>query len=150
MIAELQNISKVYRENGPAADTVLEGISLSIAENDSMAITGPSGSGKTTLLNILGTLDKPSSGKVLLDGRDVWKMEEETLAGFRNRFIGFVFQLHYLLPQLTILENVLLPTLPARESSFRKNAGERALMLLERVGLKDHLKKFPSNLSDGE
>ena len=150
MIAELQNISKEYRESGLVADTVLEGISLTIGEKDTIAITGPSGSGKTTLLNILGTLDKPSSGKVLLGGREVRNMEEETLAEFRNRFIGFVFQLHYLLPQLTILENVLLPTMVVRETVFRKNATERALMILERVGLKDHLKKYPSTLSVGE
>ena len=150
MIAELQNISKEYRESGLVADTVLEGISLTIGEKDTIAITGPSGSGKTTLLNILGTLDKPSSGKVLLGGREVRNMEEETLAEFRNRFIGFVFQLHYLLPQLTILENVLLPTMVVRETVFRKNAMERALMILERVGLKDHLKKYPSTLSVGE
>jgi ABC-type lipoprotein export system ATPase subunit len=150
MIAELQNISKEYRESGLVADTVLEGISLTIGEKDTIAITGPSGSGKTTLLNILGTLDKPSSGKVWLGGREVRNMEEETLAEFRNRFIGFVFQLHYLLPQLTILENVLLPTMVVRETVFRKNATERALMILERVGLKDHLKKYPSTLSVGE
>jgi ABC-type lipoprotein export system ATPase subunit len=150
MIAELQNISKEYRESGLVADTVLEGISLTIGEKDTIAITGPSGSGKTTLLNILGTLDKPSSGKVWLGGREVRNMEEETLAEFRNRFIGFVFQLHYLLPQLTILENVLLPTMVVRETVFRKNAMERALMILERVGLKDHLKKYPSTLSVGE
>jgi ABC-type lipoprotein export system ATPase subunit len=150
MIAELKDISKIYNGNGPESDTVLERVSLSVNEADSIAVTGPSGSGKSTLLNILGTLDKPSSGNVLLGGREVWMMDEETLAGLRNRYIGFVFQLHYLLPQLTILENVLLPTLALKEQSSREKAGERALILLERIGLKDLLKKFPSTLSVGE
>lgn len=150
MIAELQNISKVYRDDGPVADKVLDDVSLDIFEKDTIAIMGPSGSGKTTLLSILGTLDKPSSGKILLGGREVGSMKEETLAEFRNRHIGFVFQLHYLLPQLTVIENVLLPTLAVKETDFRNKARERAVILLERVGLKNHLNKFPSTLSVGE
>jgi ABC-type lipoprotein export system ATPase subunit len=151
MIAELQNITKDYTQGRPVTGSpVLDCISLAIGERDTIAVTGPSGSGKTTLLNILGTLDRPSSGKVFLDGKEVWNMEEKTLAEIRNRFIGFIFQLHYLLPQLSILENVLLPTLPVRESAFKVTAMERALMLLERVGLQNHLKNFPSTLSVGE
>jgi ABC-type lipoprotein export system ATPase subunit len=111
---------------------------------------GPSGSGKSTLLNLLGTLDKPSSGKVLLSGVLADQMDENHLAEIRNTFIGFVFQMHHLLPQLTLLENVLLPILPLNDKKNLNQSKQRALQLIDRVGLSAHLRHFPSQLSVGE
>jgi lipoprotein-releasing system ATP-binding protein len=151
MLAELQNISKSYGQ--PGSDSyrlILDGVSLAIGERDSLAVTGPSGSGKSTLLNILGTLDKPTSGKLLLNGEDAGEYSGDRLAVTRNRLIGFVFQLHHLLPQLTLVENVLLPVLPVADRAKQKEAVERAYRLLERVGLKDHLHRRPAQLSVGE
>ncbi|NTW26665.1 MAG: ABC transporter ATP-binding protein, partial [Lentimicrobium sp.] len=125
-------------------------ISFQIENNERIAIVGPSGSGKSTLLNILGTLDKPSSGKILLEGSFIDQMPEVQLAEIRNSFIGFVFQMHHLLPQLTLLENVMLPLLPRNDKNLLKSAGERALILIERVGLSDHIHQYPTQLSVGE
>lgn len=151
MLAELSQISKYYEQQGSSVrNHVLREISLQIADNERIAIVGPSGSGKSTLLNILGTLDQPSSGKVLLKGASVEQMPEIQLAEIRNSFIGFVFQMHHLLPQLTLLENVLLPLLPQHDKRKLTPARERALSLLERVGLSDHIHRFPSQLSVGE
>jgi len=151
MLAELQHITKYYEQPGSGTrNMVLDTISLKINEKERIAIVGPSGSGKSTLLNILGTLDKPSSGNVILDGSSIEKMNEIKLAGIRNNFIGFVFQMHYLLPQLTLLENVLLPLLPQKDKKLLKSANERALNLINRVGLLNHLNRFPSQLSVGE
>jgi len=151
MPAELQHISKYYEQpESKARNLILDDISMSVPEAGSVAIVGPSGSGKSTLLHILGTLDVPTVGKVILDNRDVMAMNEAGLANFRNRFIGFIFQLHYLLPQLTLIENVLLPVLPQKEKSARKVAMEHAGNLIERVGLKDHIHHRPAQLSVGE
>jgi len=151
MLAELQHITKYYEQAGSSIrNLVLDDISLQIANNERIAIVGPSGSGKSTLLNILGTLDRPSSGKALLDGISVDQMDENRLAEIRNSFMGFVFQLHHLLPQLTLLENVMLPLLPQKNSTILKSANERALQLLDRVGLSDHLHQYPFQLSVGE
>ncbi len=151
MIAELRDIRKHYNKALSARQVpVLDGISLSIGENESIAVTGPSGSGKTTLLNILGTLDMPDSGKVILNGKNVLELKEDELAGLRNRFIGFVFQLHYLLPQLSLVENVMLPLLPLKDKAAYRQGYERALVLIERTGLKDLINQKPSGLSVGE
>lgn len=151
MLAELQDIRKHYNQALSARQKpVLDGISLSIGENESIAITGPSGSGKTTLLNILGTLDMPDSGTVILNGMNIRDLKETELAGLRNKFIGFVFQLHYLLPQLSLLENVMLPLLPLKDKSAYRKGFERALALVERTGLKDLINQKPSGLSVGE
>jgi lipoprotein-releasing system ATP-binding protein len=151
MIAELKHINKIY--NLPGTDIqqrVLEDICLEINENESISITGPSGSGKSTLLNLLGTLDQPTSGQVLINGIEPDYQKDTELASLRNRFIGFVFQSHYLLPQLTILENVILPVLPHSEYSDRNTATTRAEKLLERVGLENRLHHRPSQVSIGE
>jgi ABC-type lipoprotein export system ATPase subunit len=151
MLAELSQITKYYEQQGSSVrNQVLQEISLQIANNERIAVVGPSGSGKSTLLNILGTLDKPSSGKIFLGGVSVDQMREIQLAELRNTFIGFVFQMHHLLPQLTLLENVMLPLLPGNNKKILKSAGERALNLLERVGLTNHIHKYPSQLSVGE
>lgn len=151
MLAELLHITKYYEQSGSLIrNRVLDDISLQITENERIAIVGPSGSGKSTLLNILGTLDKPSSGNVILDGSPIEKMNLNQLAGIRNSFIGFVFQMHHLLPQLTLLENVMLPLLPQKDKTLLKSAYERALTLINKVGLSNYLNQFPSQLSVGE
>ncbi len=151
MLAELRHITKYYEPSGSSVrNQVLDDISLQINNNERIAIVGPSGSGKSTLLNILGTLDKPSSGNVILDGNPVDQMNETRLAEIRNTFVGFVFQMHHLLPQLTLLENVLLPLLAQKDKSILKSANDRALHLIDRVGLSNHLHQYPSQLSVGE
>jgi ABC-type lipoprotein export system ATPase subunit len=129
---------------------VLAGISLTLRAGESLAIVGPSGSGKSTLLNIMGTLDRPTSGRVLLDGQDLAALGDEALAAIRNRRIGFVFQLHHLLPQCTALENVLVPTLAGAATAPAGEMQDRAQQLLERVGLGERLAYRPGQLSGGE
>jgi len=151
MLAELQHITKQYEQPGSSIkNLVLQDISLQLSNNEKIAIVGPSGSGKSTLLNILGTLDKPSSGKVFLDGASADQMDENRLAEIRNTFIGFVFQMHHLLPQLTLLENVLLPLLPLKDKNTLTLSKQRALQLIDCVGLSGHIRHFPSQLSVGE
>lgn len=151
MLAELQHISKYYAQPGSAIQNhVLSEISLQIDRNERIAIVGPSGSGKSTLLNLLGTLDKPSSGNVFLDGLAIDQLPEVQLAKLRNTFLGFVFQMHHLLPQLTLFENVMLPLVPRFDKKILKSAGELAMNLIERVGLLHHIHQFPSQLSVGE
>jgi lipoprotein-releasing system ATP-binding protein len=127
---------------------VLRGASFSLSAGETLAILGPSGSGKSTLLYIIGTLDRPTSGCVELQGQDTSKLGEPQLADFRNQRIGFVFQDHHLLPQCSLLENVLLPTIANGAASTE--AVERAKMLLDRVGLSGRLDHRPAELSGGE
>jgi lipoprotein-releasing system ATP-binding protein len=127
---------------------VLRDVSLTLGTGENLAIIGPSGSGKSTLLSIIGTLESPSSGRVLLDGQNPFELPEPQLAAFRNRRVGFVFQDHYLLPQCSALENVLVPTVAA--GATRPEALDRARMLLERVGLSQRLEHRPAELSGGE
>lgn len=149
-IIELQDVSKQYdAPDGAPAPRVLRHVSLAFGPGESVAVVGPSGSGKSTLLNILGTLDRPTTGRVLLDGRDLTQLDDRELAAVRNCRIGFVFQLHHLLPPCTALENVLIPTL-AGNGSAPPEAMERARRLLERVGLADRLTYRPAQLSGGE
>ena len=129
---------------------VIRGVNLNVPRGQSLAIIGPSGSGKSTLLNIIGTLDRPTTGTVLLDGEDLSGLDEVALAGLRNRRIGFVFQSHHLLPQCSVLENVLLPTLAGRDPAVRRGAENRAKGLLDRVGLAERLSHRPGQLSGGE
>jgi lipoprotein-releasing system ATP-binding protein len=127
---------------------ILRGVDLSMRRGDSVVVTGPSGSGKSTLLYILGTLDRPTSGSVRVLGSDPFAGSEAELAHYRNRNVGFVFQEHHLLPQCTLLENVLIPTLAG--SGAGTEEGERARGLLERVGLGGRLTHRPAQLSGGE
>lgn len=146
-VLEVSGLKKHYVT--PAEDlVVLEGISFVLDRGASLAVTGPSGSGKSTLLNILGTLDTPSSGSVQIDGQDPFQMKESALAAFRNRRIGFIFQDHHLLPQLSALENVLVPALVGGGVSPADEAWARSL--LERVGLAERLGHVPAELSGGE
>src|SRR5205823_3934061 len=130
VLLQLQNISKRFDAvaQGPKVE-VLSGINLEVARGETLAIVGPSGSGKSTLLNIIGTLDRPSSGNVLLDGRDLSRLEEEELARVRNRQIGLIFQAHHLLPQCTVFENVLVPVLARPNDQARQSAAARARSL---------------------
>jgi len=150
-ILELVNVTKEYRlPSGPGALQVLKGISLTVSEGESIAVTGPSGSGKSTLLNLMGALDHPTSGEVRLGGRNLAGLPDDDLADIRNKEVGFVFQLHHLLPQCTVLENVLIPTLPHAPRRHNPEAVERARMLLDRVGLIHRLSHRPGQLSGGE
>lgn len=143
---EVINLSKDYATpRGPLA--VLSGISLRLSRGEAAAIMGPSGSGKSTLLHILGALDTPTSGSVRLDGVNPFELDEKALAAFRNQKIGFVFQDHCLLPQCTVLENVLTPTLVSKSDSDHTS---RARTLLEQVGLTERLDHRPAELSGGE
>jgi lipoprotein-releasing system ATP-binding protein len=143
---EISDVSKQYpTPRGPL--TVLSGASLSMKRGDAAAIMGPSGVGKSTLLYIVGGLEPPTSGQVTLDGSDPHRLGEKELAEFRNRKVGFLFQDHCLLPQCSVLENVLIPTLVAKEgASYEK----RARSLLQEVGLGERLEHRPSELSGGE
>ena len=127
---------------------VLNGINISIAEREIVSIVGKSGAGKTTLLQILGTLEKPSSGKVLYDKKNVFDLNENELADFRNKNVGFVFQFHHLLPEFTALENVCIPAFISKIS--QKIAVEKAEYLLNQMGIADRLNHKPSELSGGE
>jgi len=149
-LLELAHISKRYGSPaGGDGPLVLKDVSLRLAAGESVAIVGPSGSGKSTLLNIIGGLDSPTSGKVMLSGRDLAGLSEKDLAAVRNREFGFVFQLHHLLPQCTVLENVLVPTL-VNGRRAADEASERARRLLERVGLGERTSYLPGQLSGGE
>jgi ABC-type lipoprotein export system ATPase subunit len=148
---ELINLTKSYSSPGDKDGVcILKNISLQVSKGKSLVIIGPSGSGKSTLLNIIGALDKPTSGSVIFDSKDLAQMNESELANIRNREIGFIFQLHHLLPQCTVLENVLVPTLAGKIKISKKEIAERAKNLLERVGLKDHLLHMPGQLSGGQ
>lgn len=143
----VQQLAKSY----PVAEqslTVLTDVSLDLVGGDSVAIVGPSGSGKSTLLQILGTLDHPDSGTVSIDGVNPFELNETELAKFRNQKIGFIFQDHHLLPQLTVIENVLVPTLATGKPS--DDDLEHARDLIESVGLADRMGHLPSELSGGE
>ena len=128
---------------------VLHGVTLSLSRGDALGVMGPSGSGKSTLLHMLGTLDPPTSGNITLEGTDPYRLPERELAAFRNRRIGFVFQDHHLLPQCSVLENVLVPTLVNRETK-PADTEAYARQLLDRVGLAGRLDHRPAELSGGE
>ncbi len=149
-LLKLEKVSKNYvAAEGAAPVSVLRDLSFEITAGESVAIIGPSGCGKSTLLNIIGTLDHPTSGSVWLDGQDLSRLDEQQLAAIRSRQIGFIFQSHHLLPQCSVLENVLVPTIADKRSSST-GAAERAEKLLKRVGLGERLHHRPGQLSGGE
>jgi lipoprotein-releasing system ATP-binding protein len=149
MLLKLENIHKAYGTPGEADHhPVLTSLSLEVAAGATLAILGPSGSGKSTLLNILGTLNLPDSGNYVYRDRDITGYSSAELDHFRNQEIGFVFQFHHLLPQCTVLENVLVPTLMNKKEADEKKA--YAESLLDKVGMIDHANKLPGQLSGGE
>lgn len=150
MTLVLRDVHKRY-ETAAEPVSVLEGISLELSPGEALAITGPSGSGKSTLLHLIGTLDRPTSGTITIGGKNPFDLPEPELARFRNRSIGFVFQDSHLLPQYTVLENVLVPTVAFPDKGADLQAVEaRAKELLERVGLGHRLTHRPAALSGGE
>lgn len=150
MIVELSNIRKTFADSdGGPSRTILESLDFQLGAGESVAIIGSSGSGKSTLLNIMGTLDLADSGDVKLFGDGISGASESDLSQLRSSEIGFIFQLHHLLPQCSVLENVLVPTL-ARKTNDRTASAERARKLLKRVGLDGHENKRPAQLSGGE
>ena len=143
MILRAENIEKSYGEL-----PILKGVNLEIKQNEIVSIVGTSGAGKTTLLQILGTLDQPTSGNLIIDGEDPFSLNETKLSAFRNTTLGFIFQFHQLLPEFTACENVMLPALI--KGVNKKHAEEQAISLLEKVGLQDRINHKPSELSGGE
>lgn len=149
IVLRLEEVHKQYENSDSEPVPVLNGISLTVRRGDSLAIVGPSGCGKSTLLNILGSLDSPTRGSIQLDGEELAHLSEPELATIRNKKIGFIFQSHHLLPQCSVLENVLIPTL-ADTGRAPADAAERARQLLERIGLEHRLTHRPAQLSGGE
>jgi lipoprotein-releasing system ATP-binding protein len=154
MTSPLLQLLEVDKEYPAATEAgrvlVLQGVNFELGAGESVAVVGPSGCGKSTLLNIMGTLDEPTRGRVLLGGEDLSGLKGERLAEVRNRSVGFVFQAHHLLPQCTVMENVLVPTLATRDAAVRGGARDRAKRLLEKVGLGARLGHRPGQLSGGE
>ena len=140
---EVKNIHKSF-----GTLEVLKGVDLTVEKGEIVSIIGKSGAGKTTLLQIIGTLDKPDSGSVVIDGVDVFALKEKELADFRNRHIGFIFQFHQLLPEFTTLENVMMPAMIARMN--KQEAEQRAMQLLTELGMAERLTHKPNQLSGGE
>jgi lipoprotein-releasing system ATP-binding protein len=154
-LLELKEVIRRYAAVGrSSAVPVINGVSLSVASGETLAIVGPSGSGKSTLLQIIGTLDRASSGEVLLGGKNLAALDEVQLAEVRNRKIGFVFQSHFLLPQCTVWENVMVPSLAVSKTlpvaTDAETTEARAARLLRRVGLGDRINHRPGQLSGGE
>jgi ABC-type lipoprotein export system ATPase subunit len=143
-----RSLQKSY-QNGAKRLDVLKNIDLAVKDNEFLAIEGPSGAGKSTLLHILGGLDNPSLGEVLFEGENIYNLSENARAIFRNRKIGFVFQLYYLLPELNVLENVLLPSM-LKAWQERKKAFDYAKFILDSLGLSLRLQHRPNQLSGGE
>jgi lipoprotein-releasing system ATP-binding protein len=140
---EIKNIHKSF-----GTLEVLKGVDLTVKKGEIVSIIGKSGAGKTTLLQIIGTLDKPDSGSIMIDGVDVFALKEKELADFRNRHIGFIFQFHQLLPEFTTLENVMMPGMIARMDE--KEAEQRAMKLLTELGMAERITHKPNQLSGGE
>ena len=146
-LLKVMGLTKNFR-HGERMLPVLRGINLTLQAGEMLSVVGRSGAGKSTLLHILGTIDLPTSGRILFEGKDLVQMTSAQLASFRNQTIGFVFQFHHLLPEFTALENVAMPALILRLS--RREAEERAMALLEKVDLTDRMAHRPGELSGGE
>ena len=149
MFIVAKNLYKVYQLEGGEKIEALKGVDIEIKEGEIVALMGPSGSGKSTLLNLLGGIDKPIKGEVFIDNKNINKMKDKELAKFRNKNIGFVFQFHYLLPEFTALENVVIPTQFYKYISL-KDAEEKGKKLLENLNLKNRINHKPPQMSGGE
>lgn len=146
---KLDNVIKEYRLDEDLVFTALKGVSVVIKDGEFSAIIGPSGSGKSTLMHVIGLLDKPSTGKVFIDGKDISSLDDDQISTLRNEFVGFVFQQFNLISKLTVLENILLPTVYARKK-LTYDPKEKALYLLERFGMKDKAGSYPNKISGGQ
>jgi ABC-type lipoprotein export system ATPase subunit len=144
-ILKFENISKSFENQ-----LILNDVSIEIIEGETIAIVGPSGIGKTTFLNLAGTIDQPDSGNIFFNQENITSLSEKERSIFRNKHIGFIFQLHYLLPQCTVLENILIPTIINSSNSEKKEAEKRAIELLYRLGMSENRNKLPGQLSGGE
>ena len=151
MLLQLDQISKSFGlSSEQSRRNVLNELSFTVDEGESIAILGPSGSGKTTLLNLIGGLDHPDSGDVIFRGENISRFSDREIDRYRNEQVGFVFQFHHLLPQCTLLENVLIPTLVIRDKGARSQLLDRARELMKRVGIWEYRDKLPGKLSGGE
>ncbi|MEH6561698.1 MAG: lipoprotein-releasing ABC transporter ATP-binding protein LolD [Marinobacter sp.] len=147
LVIDCRQVTRTYTQ-GPETLTIFSDISLEVTAGETVAIVGSSGAGKTTLLNLLGGLDKPSTGQISICGKDIHRLSEAGRARFRNRHLGFVYQFHHLLPEFTALENVMMPC--ALGGMAVKDARSRAQSILQRVGLAERLEHKPGELSGGE
>ncbi len=155
---KVKNIHKVYNSSNNKQVQVLKGLDLIIEEGEFVAIIGPSGAGKSTLLHILGGLDEPTKGSVVFNGEDIYKLSDNLLCRMRNQDIGFVFQFYHLLPEFTVLENVMMPglislelaCLPVRQGTQSLELKKKAMELLDKAALSERIGHFPSELSGGE
>lgn len=145
MILEINNVYKSYGNR-----VILKNISLQINSGETIAITGPSGSGKTSLLNLIGALDKPDKGEIIFNNQNLNLLSGNQIADFRNTQIGFIFQMHYLLPQCSLIENVLIPTLALKNKNEKSEKYKKAEELIERAGLLSQINQSPGELSGGE
>ena len=146
---KLEGVTKEYKLDEEVVFTALKNVSLTIKDGEFSSIIGPSGSGKSTLMHIIGLLDKPSRGKVIINGKDISKLDDDAVSTLRNEYVGFVFQQFNLINKLTVLENILLPTIYAKKKlSFKPS--EKALYLLERFGMKEKAKSYPNKISGGQ
>ena len=148
---EISNLSKSFPSpDGEEAVNVFSGVDLEVEEGSSVAIVGPSGSGKSSLLNIIGLLDKPTGGKLIVDQKDLNQLGKEEVSAYRNQTVGFVFQAHHLLPSCTVIENVMLPGLAGFGGKITGSLKDRANQLLQEVGLGHRTTHFPGQISGGE
>lgn len=147
LVIDCQKVTRTYTQ-GPERLTIFSDISLEVTAGETVAIVGSSGAGKTTLLNLLGGLDKPSTGQISICGKDIHRLSEAGRARFRNRHLGFVYQFHHLLPEFTALENVMMPC--ALSGTSVSDSRSRAQAILQRVGLAERLEHKPGELSGGE
>lgn len=148
----LKEVTKTFPLSQSNTVSAVRGVSLTVSDNEFLTIVGRSGSGKTTLLNLMAGLTRPSSGQVMIDGQDLWKLNDDALSALRSRCIGFVFQFPSLLPTLTVLENMLLPALfdPNGKTKAAQSTEKRALDLLAQVGLSEKRDVYPRQLSAGQ
>ena len=148
---EISNLSKSFPSpDGEESVNVFSGVDLEVEEGSSVAIVGPSGSGKSSLLNIIGLLDKPTGGKLIVDQKDLNQLGKEEVSAYRNQTVGFVFQAHHLLPSCTVIENVMLPGLAGFGGKITGSLKDRANQLLQEVGLGHRTTHFPGQISGGE
>jgi len=146
---KFRNVWKIYKLDGEIEYQALKGVSLEIKEGELVSIIGPSGSGKSTLMHLIGLLDKPSKGDILVNGKNITSLTDDQLSTLRNEFVGFVFQQFNLIPKLTVLENILLPTIYARKK-LNYDPKKKALTLIKKIGLEGKEYSYPNKISGGQ